>query len=143
MDGIPVPAPARSSRGASCSRRHCFDTRMGRDMVPRRSRVQVEFAGQCIRVGPEYPARTITVGAWHALNYVGTGDTPTGRHRRRFEHAVLHGASLDVDYSARIRMQSAFRTAPVVSDITCGKTFTIWDGIRGWPDRPHGHLRRC
>ena len=65
------------SRRVVLTAAHCFDTRVGGEMVPAAPACKTEFAGTCIQVGPEFPANTITVGAWHALHYVGTGDTPT------------------------------------------------------------------
>ena len=116
--------------------------RVGGDMVPAAPACKTEFAGTCIEVGPEFPARTITVGAWHALHYVGTGDTPTAVQSAA-SNTPFCTALLDVDYSARIRMHVRSRRQRWLGHHVRQELHYHGTDLRGWPDRPHGHLRRC
>ena len=110
------------SRRVVLTAAHCFDTRVGDEMVPAAPACKTEFAGTCIQVGPEFPANTITVGAWHALHYVGTGDTPTAvsASNTPFCTALLSLVVLPAECSCNPDGNGG-------SDVTCGKSFTIME----------------
>ena len=109
------------SRRVVLTAAHCFDTRVGDEMVPAAPACKTEFAGTCIQVGRS-SRRIQSPWVRGALHYVGTGDSPTAvsASNTPFCTALLAGCSAS-------RM-SAVPTATVARTSRAARASLSWNG---------------